>query len=155
MTEEIIAFKGELMLAGWSETHTAGRTVTFWLDDEQDDHPFKKFTVKKGKTAGHRFMAVLVELNDDETPVIQTEPIGPLCKLAVQWCKDPVFWEWLNQFRVVCWGTKNEEDAKGEILRICNISSRKELDTNFTSKNLFNSEIRKPYMDWLEQRNSA
>jgi hypothetical protein len=66
-------FQGELQLAGWSETHNGGCKVTFWLPDAAELDAFRALTVRKGNTAGHRFMAALVEIGDDEQPV-QHEP---------------------------------------------------------------------------------
>jgi hypothetical protein len=43
--------------------------VTFWLQDDSALEPFRMATVRKGKTAGQRYMAVLVEIGDDEMPV--------------------------------------------------------------------------------------
>lgn len=67
------AFQGELMLAGWKESHTSGATVTFWLPDAEDLSVFRGMTARKGNVAGQRFMAVLVEVHDDEA--LPTEPV--------------------------------------------------------------------------------
>ena len=56
------------MLAGWQETHNGGAKVIFWLPDASDLEVFRGLTVRKGNTAGQRFMAVLVEVGDDERP---------------------------------------------------------------------------------------
>ena len=69
MTDTPIAFQGEVMLAGWNESHTQGVRVTFWLQDPAALDPFRNATVRKGKTAGQRYMAVLVEVDDDEKPM--------------------------------------------------------------------------------------
>lgn len=62
-------FQDEVQLAGWSETHTGGPKVTFWLQDAEQLAVFKALTARKGNTAGHRFACVLVEIGDDEQPV--------------------------------------------------------------------------------------
>jgi hypothetical protein len=64
-----VAFKGEVMLAGWQETHNGGAKVTFWLPSPEELEPFRMATVRKGKTAGQRYMCVLVEIDDQEQPV--------------------------------------------------------------------------------------
>lgn len=71
MTDEIIAYQGELMLLGWKESHNGGRTVTFLLPEDEVEHPFKPFTVKSGKVGGQRFMAALVQVNEQEQPIKQ------------------------------------------------------------------------------------
>ena len=60
------AFQGEIMLLGWRETHSGGATVTFLLPDVADLDAFRLATVKKGKTAGQLYMAVLVEIDPDD-----------------------------------------------------------------------------------------
>lgn len=70
MSEPIApAFTGEVMLAGWQETHNGGAKVTFWLPSSEELEPFRMATVRKGKTAGQRYMCVLVEVDTDEKPV--------------------------------------------------------------------------------------
>jgi hypothetical protein len=78
------AFQGELMLSGWSDSHTGGSKVTFWLPDDADLDIFRMMTVKKGKTAGQRFMAVLVELGDDEKPVGDVDYFPPEAVAAAE-----------------------------------------------------------------------
>jgi hypothetical protein len=69
MNEPPPSFTGEVMLAGWQETHNGGAKVTFWLPSSEDLEPFRMATVRKGKTAGQRYMCVLVEIGDDEKPM--------------------------------------------------------------------------------------
>jgi hypothetical protein len=64
-----IAFQEEVMLAGWQETHNGGAKVTFWLPSSESLEPFRLATVRKGKTAGQRYMCVLVEIDEQEQPV--------------------------------------------------------------------------------------
>lgn len=142
-------FSGEVQLAGWSESHTGGCKVTLWLPSSEDLEPFRALTARKGNTAGHRFMAAFVEIGDDELPVQPHKPkVGALCLLAVQWCKDPQFWEWLE--------TDPENAAHSEfgatecVKSICGIASRKELDTNPKAGFDFETRIRKPYMAWMK-----
>lgn len=70
------AFQGELMLAGWKDTHNGGATVTFWLPDPAELDVFRGMTAKKGNVAGQRFMAVLVEVQDDEKTAAAPSPTG-------------------------------------------------------------------------------
>lgn len=150
-------FAGEVQLRRWSESNTQGVQVTFALADSSD---LEKFRGLDGK----RFMAVLVQIGDDEQPVgavnvpkrdITREPLGDLCWRAVQWCKEQEFHWWLasvvlperaHDLRV------DEEDAKGYILEWCGITSRKELDTNPEAARKFNQLIRGPYQKHLIAR---
>ena len=56
--------QSEVMLAGWSESHTGGCKVTFWLPDSESLEPFKGLTVIKGKVAGQLFMMVLAPVEE-------------------------------------------------------------------------------------------
>ena len=82
-------------------------------------------------------------------------PLTGLALLAVQWCKEPKFWEWLTQLNEVSgFLTKvtfiTELRAKQWILFKCGIDSRKELNTNAESAEKFNYWFREPYMEWLK-----
>lgn len=73
-TEAIIAFHGEVQLLRWSETSTNGATITLALADPADLERFKLMTLKKGQQAGQRLMAVMVEIGEDERPVVAAVP---------------------------------------------------------------------------------
>ena len=131
MTDEIIAFKGELWLLRWNESHNNGATVTFQLADNDDLEAFKRLTVRKGKRAGQRLMAALVEIGDDEQPVKQEKPKGgPLSKSAAQMCENQEFMKfWHSQFAGVWLNTEPESEYVARGLRnLCGIKSRAELD---------------------------
>jgi hypothetical protein len=61
----------ELMLAAWKDSSSVGQSVTFWLDDEPDTHPFCGCQPRKAQIPGDMFALVLVEINDDEQPIDQ------------------------------------------------------------------------------------
>jgi len=143
-------FEGEVQLAGWSESHNGGCKVTFWLSDSDDLEAFRAMTVRKGNTAGQRLACVLIEIGDDEQPVEPAKPRdqrGPLCREACDLCAMPAFQEWTD--------TENEEEAKGEILFICGIKSRKELDADPAAAEMFRAEIRAPFLRWQRERKAA
>lgn len=153
MSELQATFQGELQLAGWSETHNGGCKVTFWLPDATELDAFRALTVRKGNTAGHRFMAALVEIGDDEQPVQQPQPEkakgGPLAKLAGMLCADPNFWEFLNDEFMLPADVTNAEQAAMVIRNVCQIESRAELDSNLEAEMDFHASIRGP---WLKYR---
>ena len=149
----------ELMLAGWSETHNGGCKVSFFITAE-DLEFFRMMTVAKGKTAGQRIMAAMVEIGDDEQPkdvtlqvsgpVPNPEPKAPskskfpdgLKGLSVRWCLDEHCQRWMHeQFDAEI----SEAGAKVAVLEICGIQSRNELDTNAAAQEEFNTYIREPY----------
>jgi len=143
-------FSGEVQLAAWSESHSGGCKVVLWLADPSDLDAFRALTVRKGNTAGHRFMAVLVEVGDDELPV-QPEPEKPkggvLAKEAAMLCDMPTFREFCE-----------EQDAEGAadwIRFTCNVASRAELDNSERAAALFRSNVRGPYMKWKQSRGAA
>lgn len=148
MTDEIIAFKGEMMLLNWNESKQ-GRTAVFLLDEESPEHPFKQFTTKKGKKAGQRFMCVFVELNDDDTPVVQERKGGPLSKSAAQMCEYPPF----QRFILERWDpntpapTDPVELAAAGIRLWCGVTSRAELDHDVLGAQLFQNLMRE-YRQW-------
>ena len=60
-------YNGEVMLAGWADTSTNGYTVQFWVEPPgSGQHPFEGYT----RNEAH-FMAALVELDDDDSPIEQ------------------------------------------------------------------------------------
>jgi hypothetical protein len=156
MSDITPTFHGEMQLAGWSESHNSGCKVTFWLQSSEDLEAFRALTVRKGNTAGQRFMAALVEVGDDELPVQQPEPEkakgGPLAKLAGMLCADPEFWQFLtHQFSLedAC----ESSDRAAEVIRsTCLIESRAELDGDEDARVAFHTLIRGPWIKWRERR---
>jgi len=162
-------FTGEVMMAGWSDTHTAGAKVTFWLPDAESLEVFKGLTQKKGNTAGHRFMCVLVEIGCDEKPVqsdmgnpitavvepktqstLHKTPIGPLCMLAVKWCRMPEFWVWLKTDPENA--ARSEQGAAACVKALCGVASRKDIDGNPDAERRFHSLIRGPFSKYMLAR---
>lgn len=147
-----VAFQGEVMLAGWSQTHNGGAKVTFWLSDEDDLAAFKVMTVAKGKTAGQRLALVAVEIGDDEQPVHHDADVPAsekpksekLSWLAVQLCQNVDFLEFIS--------AGNERVARDWICQQCGIFSRGDLDRDEPAANRFHQLVRKPFRDWMESR---
>jgi hypothetical protein len=63
----------EVMLAAWKDSSAVGQSIKFWLDNEVEMHPFCGCVRRKNGTPGDVFTLVLVELNDDDTPVNQNQ----------------------------------------------------------------------------------
>jgi len=165
----------ETMLLGWSRSHNAGSKITLQINDEDLAH-FERMTIRKGKVAGQRLMAVFVEIGDDELPVRQDEPeperimsevesVAAIARvrghgkfppgmtgLAVRWCQDENFHDWLAANFPAEWDSATAELAKtwqdrcGVVVKmICGVASRKELDTDEEARAAFNRFIREPY----------
>lgn len=141
-------FQGEVQLRRWSESSSQGVQVTFALADSDDLEPLK---MKSGK----RFMAVLVEIGDDETPVEPPkEPIGPLCKWLVMRCAEPEFWTFLNNEKG---GPAIDKQSEAEhfVKHILGVTTRKEVDTDKNKTFLLDTVLRHPYQRWLVRRGMA
>ncbi|AIU27220.1 hypothetical protein LV28_12415 [Pandoraea pnomenusa] len=68
-----------------------------------------------------------------------------LAQLAGIWCNDRVFLAWLEDIS----GHAFTPDDAVELIHIkCNVSSRRELETNHDAAAIFLSEIRAPFMRW-------
>lgn len=141
-TDQIIAFQGEVLLLNWGDTSTRGRTVTFQLSDEGEEHPFKHFTI--GKKNGRRFAAVFVEIGDDERPVEKTPS-----QIAYLLCRDEMFQHFLGERSFV--PINDEASARAHILEGCGIKSRSQLDTNIGARAQWDATI---YQPWLRHRGS-
>lgn len=137
-TEKIIAFQGDAMLLNWAESNTRGRTVTFLLDNEAESHPFRDFTVKSGKKAGQRFAMVLVQLDDDEQPVVKTPS-----QIAYLWCKDQQFWHFLNERSFM--SIASEDEARAFVCETCKVKSRGDIDKQHHARALWEAMIAGPY----------
>ena len=166
------AFQGEVQFRRYSDTSTQGQQVVFAVADRE---ALESFIGKEGK----RFMAVLVQIGDDEQPVMgfpistdignptsgkQRERLGDLAWRSVQWCKEPEFADFITAkfydlhpsglpgTPVVNPNGSSEEFCKFAVQALCGIESRKELDANEDAKRLFNQLIRGPYQKHLMAR---
>ena len=86
-----------------------------------------------------------------EPPKTLKEQIGDACLRTVQWCKDPQFWRWIEAETKggVFWECISEKDAKEFVCELCEVQSRRELDTNNEANKAWHREIREPYRVWL------
>jgi hypothetical protein len=157
-------FEIELMLAGWRETHNGGFTVTFIVSPEDAEH-LKSDTAAKGKMAGQIYMAVFVRVDEAPAPkqvivdagnaaVDRTSKShfpGGLCGLAVRWCDDAHFQEWIyTKFPGLTTAApvsvaEGSSMAKYVICAMCKIESRKQLDTAIGADRIFRANFLEPY----------
>ena len=143
-------FQGEVQFRRYSDTSTQGQQVVFAVADREALEPF--FGME-----GKRFMAVLVQIGDDEQPVEpapRKDTRGPLCREACDLCAMPEFQRFA--FRNFAHATdEREECAKAAILGVCEIKSRKELDEDRAAADLFISRFRVPFMRHMASRKQA
>lgn len=177
----------ELMLLNWNESANSGCKLIFEISADELE-PFKALRTRAGKkVSGQRFAAVLVLIDDDETPVSAeqapkpadkevkeklndnaelasparrggfSDAVGPRARLAVQWCAQERFANWLDasfphiseELGVAATGA-HEEFSKRVLRDLCGIDSRKELDTNEEAGKHFDTVIRHPYSLFLK-----
>lgn len=109
---------------------------------------------------GTRFACVLVEINDDETPVDHKaeardkwRDLGPV-KQAGMLCKEPVFWAFLSE---ECGGPqiKNEDAAAVVVRDICGVSSRADLGKPGNQKQrVLWHQLDNAYQAWRARENA-
>lgn len=139
-------WQGEVQFRRYSDTSTQGQQVVFALQDREALAPF---IGKEGK----RFMAVLVEIGDDEQPVPQAQPQKAKGGLLSQWaalrCQEPDFRRWLfGRFSSIHSGVMKgipAEEAADVMRAVCNVESRAELDHDARAAQAFHDLIRTPW----------
>lgn len=149
---EEAAMSGEVMLLNWADG-PSGATVKFLLDSELGQHPFLHCTRRSAEGAGDTFMAVLMELDDDDEVINQTKreryekTQQKLSNVAAMMAKHNRFHEWLRE-------TVGDEpwEAAGAnewLKRELGISSKAELDGKNRDAIRKFEKIRAKYGDWL------
>lgn len=89
-----------------------------------------------------------------------TDAVGPLARLAVLWCGDAKFQNWLADNQPEEWAMNMvqghmDKTAKAVICSICMVESRKQLDEDESAAAEFHKHIRLPYQQWLEKHNEG
>jgi hypothetical protein len=135
-------FSGEVRFKSYADSSSSGARVTFTLDDR--DH-LAKFVGLEGK----RYMLAIVEIGDDEKPA-QKEPVGDLCRWAVQRCKEELFQRFADRLYVdqglnLPVFEDREKFCREVILAVCSETSRKNFDINPYSGERFKELIMRPY----------
>lgn len=166
-------FQGEVQFAGYADGSRGGPRVTLRLADRDE---LGKFIGMEGK----RFMAVLVEIADDETPAepekpaaaprkaVQRDRMAPLLEWAVYRCAEPQFQQWIRrQYDLAMggdgtgWGdvspatdfkNKVEDYAAHCIKVLCQVDSRTEFDTDAAAGERFKALVMRPYAAWMKEQ---
>lgn len=63
----------DLMLASWKDTSRTGQSIRLWIDNEVDVHPFSGCTRRQGQNPGEMFAVVMVELDEDDSAINQSQ----------------------------------------------------------------------------------
>lgn len=124
------------------------------------DGPIYKCSFEITKEAHEQFMTAntsgmviaavcqVVDENAKEPPKRTWNDLGPLCKSAIDLCKEKKFWEFMNHR----WGGESiekEADAEKVFKYRFGVKSRTELDTDIEAGYGFKSVLR-DYRKWLE-----
>lgn len=163
-------FSGEVQFAGFADGSRGGPRVTLRLSDRSE---LERFIGCEGK----RYMAVLVEIGDDEKPVQPhaqkaaaptRERMHPLCEWAVMSCKDETFKRWAFERAQQLFGPAGIADyskkyganfgeglARGVVLHLCQVESRKELDVDHDAGRRLHTTVRQPFIQWQQAREKA
>ena len=99
---------------------------------------------------GSRYQVVMVRLGDDDQPLSREGefPGDHAVKMAGILCRDPEFWQWLNDREMLM--EKNEKACTEWLTSYLLIESRKELKTNTEARNLFN-QLKRSFDAWRSQ----
>jgi hypothetical protein len=155
-------YAGELMLANWADG-PKGATVKFWCD-MGGDHPFLVGHARpSAKTPGTRYMAVMLEKQDDEQIVEQerveraevAQKTGKRAQLlsnaVAVILKNPRFHDWLNEYVMVQpW---NEREADVWLKAVLKIDSKRELDDDKNQAAIVGwNRIRLAFVAWQQEQ---
>lgn len=144
-------FQGEVQFRRYSDTSTQGQQLVFAVHGREE---LEHFIGKEGK----RFMAVLVEIGDDEQPVQGTEivkpkarePLGALCYRAVMLSNSIEFRHWAHgqTHGAHTYSVENEREAAYFIQQRCGVKSRHEFDEDPHAAERFRARILGPWQQY-------
>lgn len=149
-------FSSEVILLGWTDG-PKGATATFGLPLDSPVHPFLGCTRPAKDAVPSRWMAVFVELNDEDAPVNQVQrakvekPKQRIrnSNLAAQLIKNPNFWRYLED----CFGGRvsTAEDADRLLKVAFSIDSKAQLDSEPDAAQAFDA-MRETFVGWQVAR---
>ena len=113
---------------------------------------------------GARFACVMVEINDDETPVRHDaedrdkwRALGPAKQAGIR-CKDAVFWAYLREHG---WGNtiyphvRSEADAAHVVRECCNVLTRSDLGkAGFSDQRILWFDLDQKFLAWKARENA-
>lgn len=138
--EKHVVYSGEGLLLNWGDTSSRGRTVTFELPQDDESHPFRDMAIRSGKQAGQRLMLAVVQISDQEEPVVQEKRLSQQAAIL---CRSSGFREFIAERSIS--SVETEDAAKQWMLTGAGITSRKEFDTNKQAADWFLTQCKLPY----------
>lgn len=155
--ESFLALHAEVQLADFGETAASGPYFKVRLPDPDELAVFRGKNRANKNKQGTRYIAMLIEIQDDEIPLDQGKRArleeaeekkgGALSKNAAMLCKDPQFISYLNNVKPGrAW---NEVAARAYVLSVCEIQSRRELDHNQRAAQRYTSFVKGPFLEWV------
>lgn len=79
-----------------------------------------------------------------------SERLTGMALQAVLWCKEPQFWDFINCEYATDDNIQSEMAASEWIKSVCEVESRKEINTNQMANQLFMEDIFFPYTQWKQ-----
>lgn len=130
--------------------------ITFEFDPHMAREAFALFGARgtpcavAALTAQAAIASAQQEMIDADPPVEQPDKVTGLALLAVMWCKDQDFWDFVNaEFGE---DISREEECADWLKEFLDIESRKELMTSVEAQAAFHQQVRGPYMLWMQEK---
>lgn len=155
-------YDGQVMLMGWADSEK-GKTVSLWLDEEADRHPFAGCEKRSAGQVGSLFIAAFVILNDDEKPLpAQHEKSEGGRKLSSQvhlMITSPRFCKFLEErsqktATLVAQGLSWSSTYNGEMMSrsyvksVLQVESLSDLDSDPAKADMFHRIFRRQFAKW-------
>ncbi len=157
-----LALHEEAQLADYGESAAGGPYIKLRMPDPDSLAVFRGKDRATKTKQGTRYIVMMIEVQDDETPVNQQRRQameegmkgGVLSRHAGALCNDANFVRFLNEHHGanVPW---DKDTAKMFIYRVCRIRSRRELDHNEEAAQRYKSFVQAPFLDYLRENDLA
>lgn len=157
----IPAFAVDVELTHWArESASKLAALSFRLYDNDAIEPFTLGRCARSNSmAGSRYLAVFIELDDDEQPV-DLKAKGAIYAMQPKAIKGPTFKSLAQMAGFLC-GHKdfqqflhaaNADDAAEKLRQRCGVTSRRELDSNPLARRIFTQQVLPAWDDYCRDR---
>ena len=132
--------------------------ISFDVEPSQAQDAFKLFAAPGTQVAiaalkDGSFLSQPIPPNPGELK--PREQLGDACYRTVLWCNEPSFWDFIILKYPDFERIKSKDEAALFVKWLCDVKSRKELDTNPEANKTWHREIRQPYADYLRRMEAA